>query len=263
MDEYTRSLEEKARRKADAACTGRRGWSHTKLKAIAYVLLGIGVASNTLVPALFGQPTEDNFSALTMSVVCTAIGWVAIPMFAWFLYSGFKYTHNVLYYWLRLVLLAVICEVPYDMINYGQPIDWQSQNPVWALVIALSALILVHSFRQYSRPVEICLTVIVLLVAVVWTMVFKVGVTESLMMTGLLVLGTTMIFYYLDGRENLMMGTAGVFSAMFLAVPAVGIVLLHFRRENDVIDRPKHRWTHYLGYVVYPAMLLFGMLVAM
>lgn len=247
MDEYSYELQQKATRKR------HQGLSRFKLKVIADVLLFISVASTTIVPHLVGEPTANNMTALTVAVLCQVAGWAAIPLFAWFLYTGYVNTHNALAYGIRLAALAVICEAPYDLVNYGTPWDMRSQNPVFALVIALVVLALLQALRRYTRSVQIVLTILVVLVALVWIMLLRIGQDQSLLNIGVLTLAMVLVFYWLHDRENTMMLTAGLLGAMYMIVPAVGVVILHYR--NDKVGA-KHAWTQWAFYAIYPIVLL-------
>lgn len=250
MDEYSYSLQQRQGRK-----TARKGLSRFKLKVLADILLFMSIASTTIVPLFVGEPSADNMTALTAAVICEAISWASIPLYAWFLYTGFRETSNAGFYLLRLVILACVCEVPYDMVTYGKPIDWSSQNPVFGLAIALVVLWLLDSLERYSKSVRIVLSVLVILVGLLWVMMFNIGSAQALINIGVLTLGLCVIYYYFDGKENTMMLTAGMLSAMFMVIPALGVVALHYR-NNEYGER--HKWTKWAFYAVYPVFLLIG-----
>ena len=52
-----------------------------------------------------------------------------------------------------------------------------------------------------------------------------------------------------------MMVAAGLFDAMMLIVPAIGVMFLHWRNGEAVGRQP---WTKRVFYALYPAMLLAG-----
>ena len=101
VDEYTRYLDERKQRK-------HRGLSRFKLKVIGDVLLFLSAASMTLMPMLLGAPTEENMVSLTATVLCEAVSWIAIPIYAWLLYTGFDHTRSWLRYGLQLLALALV-----------------------------------------------------------------------------------------------------------------------------------------------------------
>ncbi|EFA22088.1 TraX family protein [Bifidobacterium gallicum] len=245
-NEYEFSVREKKRRP-------RKGLSRFKLKVIAAVLLFLGAASTTLFPYWLGTPDANNMTSLTVSVLSEIASWVAVPMYAWFVYSGYQYTHNAVLYGVRLLVLALVCEVPYDLMVSGHAISMGAQNPVWGLLISLIVIGLLDLLRAYSRSMQIILSVIVVLVGLAWSWLFRVGDTGLVINIGVMSVLFTLIFYFFDGRENTMMLTAGFFGAMMMIAPAVGVAILHYRNDET---GARHSWTKWVWYAVYPVILL-------
>lgn len=142
MDEYAKYLEEKKAK--------LKGLSTFKLKVIGDVLMFLSAASMTLVPRFLGAPSTDDMGVLTVVVLCEAISWVAIPIYAWLLYTGFDRTRSWFKYGMRLFILALVCEVPYDMVTFGPDhlFDFRSQNPVFGLVVALVVMVLLDAVED-------------------------------------------------------------------------------------------------------------------
>ena len=172
VDEYTWYLDERKQRK-------HRGLSRFKLKVIGDVLLFLSAASMTLMPMLHGAPTEENMGARTATVLCEAVSWIAIPIYAWLLYTGFDHTRSWLRYGLQLLALALVSEVPYDMVTFGKWFDMRSQNPVFGLVIALIVLVLLEVLQDYGKGLRITLTVVLVLVGLLWDWLFRIGQTQT------------------------------------------------------------------------------------
>lgn len=246
VDEYTRYLEEKGRRK-------HRGLSRFKLKVIGDVLLFLSAASVTLMPMLLGAPTAQNMGSLTVSVLCEAVSWVAIPIYAWLLYTGFDHTHSWLRYGLQLLALALVSEVPYDMVTFGSFFDMRSQNPVFGLVIALIVLVLLEVLQDYGKGLRITLSIVVIIVGLLWDWLFRIGQSQAMLNIGMVTLGMALIFFYLHARENTMMFTAALLGAVCFITPGIGVAFLHYR--NDEIGY-RHTWTKWAFYAVYPLMML-------
>ena len=133
VDEYTRHLERNKEVKG-------KGLSQFRMKVLADVLLFFSPFSVAVLPHIVGTPSRENMFALSVCVIGEAISWASIPMFAWLLYQGFEWTGNAWLYGLRLLVLALVCEVPYDYVVFGSAFDMRSQNPVFGLVVALIVL---------------------------------------------------------------------------------------------------------------------------
>ena len=70
------------------------------------------------------------------------VGMMAISIYAYVLVQGVEHTSDKKKYILSVLAFAVISEVPYDLAVYGRVWDWDSQNTLWAVLIALVTLCL-------------------------------------------------------------------------------------------------------------------------
>lgn len=79
------------------------------------------------------------------------IGRVAFPLFAFLLVEGFLYTRDWRRYALRLLLLAVISEIPYDLMVDGSLFYPETQNTVWVLLLGLLTMEAIQAFSGGAR----------------------------------------------------------------------------------------------------------------
>lgn len=106
------------------------------LKVIAIVTMlidhiGAVVVSTTL--NLMGQGDFDKwYSGYWM---LRNIGRTAFPLFVFLLVEGFFHTRNKIKYCGRLVLFAMLSEIPFDVAFYGRIYYIDSQNVFWTLAI--------------------------------------------------------------------------------------------------------------------------------
>ncbi|MDR4174458.1 hypothetical protein FO522_33775, partial [Bacillus nitratireducens] len=77
----------------------------------------------------------------------------------------YQNTHNLNLYTLRLLVLALICEVPYDFTTFGCAFDMRSQNPVFGLVIALFVLSGIDMVRARFKGAQKVASIAVILIA--------------------------------------------------------------------------------------------------
>ncbi len=68
------------------------------------------------------------------------IGRLAMPLFAFLLAEGFKKTHNVFLYMLRMLLAALISEIPFNLMSTGRISAPHTQNVMFTLLLGLTAL---------------------------------------------------------------------------------------------------------------------------
>ena len=150
------------------------------VKWIGLVCLCFGSLSASFIQQgiLGGTPLEQlgESPALTAwanaAVVCTAISYLAIPIYARLVYEGVRRTSNFRRYLLRLAALALLAEVPYDLVWTGAAIDWSTQNPVWGIAIAAVMARLDETRAQPGTRGSVlqCLT---MLMAAAWALVFR------------------------------------------------------------------------------------------
>ena len=67
----------------------------------------------------------------------TCIGRLAFPIFAFTLVEGYFHTKNLKRYALRLLLFALIAEIPFNLMSVSSVIYPLHQNVIWTLLIGL------------------------------------------------------------------------------------------------------------------------------
>lgn len=79
-----------------------------------------------------------------------AVGRISFVLFAYLIVEGFVHTGSKARYLLRLLLFALLSEIPFDLAFSGKPIDWSSQNIYWTLFLGVLMLTLWESLRQHQ-----------------------------------------------------------------------------------------------------------------
>ena len=94
----------------------------------------------------------------------TYIGRLAFPIFAFQVVEGFRHTRNIRNYAIRLLLLALLSEIPFDLMLYGEVFYRGHQNTVWTLSLALLTVHLLTGIQRFE-PDPILRTIAAFLVA--------------------------------------------------------------------------------------------------
>ena len=102
------------------------------------------------------------------AAVFQLLGGLAVPVFAFLLVEGFLHTKSFRRYLLRMLLFALVSEVPFDFAMGGKLIDRTQQNMLFTLAVGLIMLYGMKTF-SVSRVVQ----VLVAVAAVFWCALMK------------------------------------------------------------------------------------------
>lgn len=83
------------------------------------------------------------------------VGRLAFPIFAFQIAEGWYRTHDREKYTLRLLICAVVSEVPFDLAFSGTPVDAGYQNVLWTFCIAAAALWAMEALRRMQIPLPL------------------------------------------------------------------------------------------------------------
>lgn len=133
-----------------AVSAKKRGITGSTLKLIAIISMFIDHTGAMIVERMLIQTMEaegasvinmdfmSNHASLYMAdMVLRLIGRLGFPIFCFLLIEGFQYTRNVVRYATRLLIFAIISEVPFDLGFIGRPFYWGYQNVFFTLFIGL------------------------------------------------------------------------------------------------------------------------------
>lgn len=218
------------------------------LKTLACIFMfidhcGYGILHNYMIVHAMDILPEQYKTLNTVYETCRGIGRLAFPIFCFFLVEGFLRTHDVKKYGLRLLILAIITEIPFDLGLYGVTFKWDHQNIIITFFIALVMLVLIkyitENFLGISKPL-MCLTHVCTVIAF-GDLAYLVKADYSWKCILLVA-----VLYYLRSCEDLrlLVGAAVVSWKNF--APA-SFLLLYF---YDPSIKPKHKYAFYLFYPV-------------
>ena len=125
----------------------------------------------------------------------TCIGRIAFPIFAFMVAEGYSHTHNLRRYLLRMLLGALLAEIPFDLM-YGSSIFYPfHQNVLWTFLLSLSLIALIEKIKSRFRPAAA-----VLLTAALTILGFAIGYIAMVDYYGIGIL-TVLMFHFFRKRS--------------------------------------------------------------
>lgn len=213
-------------------------------------ILGLGSVSTAELLAAM-QAQESTMIVATVALILQALETCAAPIYAFLLTEGFRHTSDLKKYFLRVLGVAVISELPWNLAMGGKLLDTGSRNPAFALALGL---VMLYLYSRFADKKLYC--VIATLAAFAWAWMMKVeqGVPLLLLILVLWLLRDKPLYRGFVGAAAAVLCTA--ISPFYLASP-MSLLLLHFYNgEAEEQNR-------LVNYLFYPVALLAIGLVAM
>lgn len=195
--------------------------------------------------------------------VLRCIGRLAFPLFAFMAVEGYLHTRSLKKYLLRLLMLAVISEIPFDLLVSGSVFDPMHQNVIWTIILGLCCI---RAFENISADLKKMLSAVVIIASLAAAIIARVDYSSA----GVL---TLLAFYAFRGNTvrcrlmqllslafiNLVLlgGIGFAFPYQALAVLSLPIIWLY-----DGSQGPHNGFIKAANYLFYPAHMLILALLA-
>ena len=126
----------------------------TDLKFIAVITMLIDHMGVALVANMIRQGIEPfSFIAATdLYHVMRYIGRMAFPIYCYMLVEGFLHTRNIKKYGLRLLLVALISEIPFNLVSRSTLFTFERNNVLWELLVGLIVLYVTSEIEK--KPIN-------------------------------------------------------------------------------------------------------------
>lgn len=198
---------------------------------------------------LAGDPNAMLWAGIAS--VAEIIGMTGISIFAYLLAQGAQHTSSMGKYILSILVFALISEVPYDLAVYGQVWNWESQNTLFSVLIALVCLWMMKCVEGRGA-VSYVLGVVAAAGGCLWSLLLrcKFGWGFVLISAAL----------FLLRRNRVISLIAGLGASLVYLTAAMGFILVSICTGERRVD--ESRLTKYGYYVYYPVMLLLLALVS-
>jgi len=181
------------------------------------------------------------------------IGRLAFPLYCFLLVQGYVHTRDLGAYARRLLLLAIVSEIPFDLLIFGRLSSGMEQNVLFSLLLSLTALWTVD--RCAGEPVKAALGALLVLLTAMLSRVSYGWLGIALSLCFFLLrrsrVKQALSILIIEGVYCLSLALSGVtqswvlvsLCAMFSAVP----VLLYNGKPGL-----RHRFVSFLFYAAYP-----------
>ena len=93
----------------------------------------------------------------------TCIGRIAFPIFAFLISEGYIHTSNINKYIKRMVIFAIITEIPFNLMVSASPIYPFHQNVLWTFVISLLTL----KYLSFDNTKNIFKSILIIILAII------------------------------------------------------------------------------------------------
>lgn len=189
--------------------------------------------------------------------ILRCVGRLAFPLFAFMAVEGYLHTRSLKKYLLRLLMLAVISEVPFDLLVSGSVFDPMHQNVIWTIILGLCCI---RAFENISADLKKMLSAVVIIASLAAAIIARVDYSSA----GVL---TLLAFYAFRGNTvrcrlmqllslafiNLVLlgGIQFAFPYQALAVLSLPIIWLY-----DGSQGPHNGFIKAANYLFYPAHML-------
>lgn len=210
-------------------------------------LMGAGNMTNSQLLMALEQDASIMHNA-TMALAFQALGSSALPIFVFLLVEGATHTSGYGKYFLRVLGLAAVCQLPYNLLMTGNLLSFTKWNPVFALVMCM---IMLYFFRRYSEKKfgNTLMKITAIVGVLLWSLILNVDHGPCCVIIAAVLWG-------LRGKNNLqtfvgimMMFVCSIFSMYYLAAP-IGFLVLHFYEGKQGNEN------RLVNYLAYPVILL-------
>ena len=224
--------------------------SGSTLKIIALVIMLIDHIGAVIVQRTMSMPGFDHDFWNSLYWPLRNIGRLAFPVFCFLLVEGFIYTSNSKKYLERMLIFAVISEIPFNLGITGELFNLNYQNVFWELALGIVALMCLKKIEETNNNymIQVILRLFVIgifaLGAEVWN--FDYG------MYGII----SIIALYVFRQNRISQLLVGAVSFCWEQTAPLAFLIIAFYNGK------RGRRIKYAFYAFYPAHLLILYMIA-
>ncbi len=199
-------------------------------------------------------------------IIFRLIGRIAFPIFCFLLIQGYLHTKDdkkrLLKYWARLLMFAIISEIPFNLLNSGKISNIYYQNVFFTLFLGLSSLCVFEYLKPHSKILSILSIVCINLFAValrtdycmlmmlfIYSIYFYVkSQKESILWISFSCIAVLEVIEYIPWNDISVLSILPIYWGILLAIPFIS-------NYNGQLGK-KSKFLKYLFYSYYPLHLM-------
>ena len=250
------------RRNKGLTTTGLRVWG---LLCAALGAVSVGIIQNRILGMAPGSGNDlltvleqnpELMTYATMAVVMQAMETCAVPIFAFLLAEGMENTGNPQKYLLRVLTLAVITEIPYNLAFGGKLLDLSSRNPVFGVAFALITIWFCSRYQE-KKFRNFLVRMVVILCGMLWCGMLKISYGGTMVLISYVLWA----YRYKPSSYRLLAGSAAailcsISHMLFIASPMGFLAILFYNDDEGDSERK-------VNYAAYPVILVLTLLAGM
>ena len=216
-----------------------------------HILGFAGMTTQQMLQIMESSETAMNYA--TLSIVMQALEVCAAPIFAILLVEGILHTSDFTKYFTRVLGIAIVTEIPYNLAMGKGVLDFGTRNPVFSLVLGM---LLIFFFQRYSAAgfKNLLVKILVTFAALVWVRMLKIEFGTPMIVILVVLWATRAKPMYRNFAGASAAIACSIVSPFFLASPMSFLAIHMCNWEKGEENRR-------LNYLMYPGMLLIGTLV--
>lgn len=260
MNKIDYVLDRKIKIKLDASMLRIIAMATMLIDHFAFMIIGNGV--------LYGYDqkvhevalsTTDGKSWYVLYVILRTIGRISFPIFCFLLVEGFVHTKNLFKYMLRVLFLAIVSEIPFNLVCGNAILYPMAQNTVFTFFLGLLMLFFIKKIEKMSDDLRITLTIFILALSCITSYYLKLDYNVA---------GMILIFliYHFYTDKNIKILSVALISFIISFVEKgsyryfgfgalAALILLIYNGKPGFLH--KYMWVYYLFYPLH-LIILYG-----
>ena len=210
-------------------------------------LLGLGTITAQELLEVMGS-SNTAMIIVTLALVMQAMETCAVPIFTYLMVEGFQHTSNYKNYLLRVLGVAVLSEIPYNLAMSGKLVDLSSRNPVFGIVLGLVVLYFYNMYAEKSGK-NTAIKLLVTVAAIIWVSMLDITYGGSVVLIGAVLWAfraKPMLRNVAGASATILCGVSSVF---FMVAPMSFLIIHNYNGEEGGNSRK-------VDYLAYPVILL-------